>query len=138
MKLFWYDGIQRPPSPEGHDLNKWGIGVLFVGDKGKLLADYGRQILLPESQVQGLQAGRAVDRPVAGPLRGMDPRLQDGRADAVQLRLLRHAGREQPAGHGGVPRAARSSSGTPTTLKATNCPEADKYIRREYRAGWSL
>ena len=50
VKLFWYDGIQRPPSPEGHDLNTWGIGVLFVGDRGKLLADYGRRILLPESQ----------------------------------------------------------------------------------------
>ena len=23
-------------------------------------------------------------------------------------------------------------------LKATNCPEADQYIRREYRKGWSL
>ena len=22
--------------------------------------------------------------------------------------------------------------------KATNCPEADKYLRREYRTGWSL
>lgn len=23
-------------------------------------------------------------------------------------------------------------------LKASNCPEADKYIRREYREGWTL
>ncbi len=23
-------------------------------------------------------------------------------------------------------------------LRATNCPEADKFIRREYRQGWSL
>jgi hypothetical protein len=23
-------------------------------------------------------------------------------------------------------------------LKATNCPEADQYIQREYRKGWSL
>jgi hypothetical protein len=23
-------------------------------------------------------------------------------------------------------------------LKATNCPEADKYIRKEYRSGWEV
>ena len=23
-------------------------------------------------------------------------------------------------------------------LKAVNCPEADKYLRREYRKGWTL
>jgi hypothetical protein len=23
-------------------------------------------------------------------------------------------------------------------LKATNCPEADRYVRREYRHGWEL
>ena len=23
-------------------------------------------------------------------------------------------------------------------LRATNCPEADQYIRREYRKGWEL
>ena len=26
----------------------------------------------------------------------------------------------------------------PVNLKATNCPEADAFIRRPYREGWSL
>jgi hypothetical protein len=26
----------------------------------------------------------------------------------------------------------------PEKLKATNCPEADRFIRREYRKGWTL
>ena len=26
----------------------------------------------------------------------------------------------------------------PVQLKATNCPEADQYIQREYRPGWEL
>ena len=29
---------------------KWGSGVLFVGEKGQLLCDYGRYKLLPEEQ----------------------------------------------------------------------------------------
>jgi hypothetical protein len=24
------------------------------------------------------------------------------------------------------------------SLKATNCPEAEKYLRRQYRKGWAL
>jgi hypothetical protein len=24
------------------------------------------------------------------------------------------------------------------SLKATNCPEAEKYLRRQYRKGWTL
>ena len=35
MKLTWYDGVKRPAvARRAIDLNKWGIGVLFVGDKG--------------------------------------------------------------------------------------------------------
>ena len=88
---------------------------MFVGDKGILLADYGKRILLPRGRLQGLPAAEAVDRPVAGPSPGMDPRLQDRRADALQLRLLRHAGRAQPAGHGRLPRRqeARVGPGEP-------------------------
>ena len=26
----------------------------------------------------------------------------------------------------------------PVNLKATNCPEADRFIQREYRKGWTL
>jgi hypothetical protein len=26
----------------------------------------------------------------------------------------------------------------PVNLKATNCPEADQYIRKPYRKGWEL
>ena len=33
---------------EGTPLPQWGLGVLFVGDKGMLAADYGRRYLLPK------------------------------------------------------------------------------------------
>ena len=45
LKLFWYSGAQqRPPI----DLPKWGNGTLFVGEKGMLLTDYNKLVLLPE------------------------------------------------------------------------------------------
>ena len=33
---------------------------------------------------------------------------------------------------------ARSSSGTPAKMYVTNAPEAERFIRREYRKGWTL
>ena len=47
--LTWYNGGKRPPQfATPGVLPAWGDGTLFVGDKGMLLADYGRHVLLPE------------------------------------------------------------------------------------------
>ncbi|MFM7102869.1 MAG: Gfo/Idh/MocA family protein, partial [Verrucomicrobiota bacterium] len=52
-RLFWYSGAKRPEVPGAPDLSKWGGGSLFVGEKGMLLADYGRYVLLPEETFKG-------------------------------------------------------------------------------------
>lgn len=46
--LTWYNGKRRPYYFQEGKLPEWGDGVLFVGDKGMLLADYDRHVLLPE------------------------------------------------------------------------------------------
>ncbi len=50
LPLTWYHGGKQPgPSILAPELAaKWRSGVLFVGAKGQLLADYGRRLLLPE------------------------------------------------------------------------------------------
>ena len=35
-------------------------------------------------------------------------------------------------------RAGQKLTWDAVALKATNCPKADRFIRREYRAGWTL
>jgi predicted dehydrogenase len=50
VTLWWHDGGLRPPQFERGELPDWGDGTLFVGDKGMLLADYGRHLLLPEER----------------------------------------------------------------------------------------
>ena len=56
VQLTWYDRHQRPKSPEGVDLMQWHLGIMFVGDKGILLADYNKRVLLPESDFKDFQA----------------------------------------------------------------------------------
>jgi predicted dehydrogenase len=137
LKLFWYDGIQRPPSPEGHDLNSWGIGVMFVGDKGKLLADYGRRILLPEDQFKDF---KPVE-PWIAPSRGHHAEwIHACKTGAPTLCNFEYSGMLVENNLLGVValRCGKKLEWDAANLKATNCPEADKYIRRQYRPGWSL
>lgn len=53
VPLTWYHGDRRPPQFKDGLLPEWGNGTLFVGEKGMLLADYDRRVLLPEERYRG-------------------------------------------------------------------------------------
>ena len=137
VKLFWYDGIQRPPSPEGHDLTKWGIGVLFIGDKGKVLADYGRRILLPEKQYKDFKAPEPW---IPASLGHYKEWLHGCKTGAPTLCNFDYSGALVENNLLGTVafRVDKKLQWDAESLKAKNCPEADKLIKREYRPGWSL
>jgi predicted dehydrogenase len=55
LKLFWSDGgahfdAVKATTVAGKPVTGWGLGILFVGSKGKLVADYDKHHLLPEDQ----------------------------------------------------------------------------------------
>ena len=112
VTLTWYQGDgQARALDEQARSRKWDSGVLFVGDKGMLLADYGKHVLLPEEEFARLQAPRAVHPEVARPPRRVDPRLQDRRADDLQLRVRRLADRGEPPGQRRLPRRQEARVG---------------------------
>jgi len=142
VKVIWYDGGMRPARPdELEDGRRLGTGGhLFVGDKGKMLGDR----LIPESRRKeygkppqmiprspghhiewieackgGKPAGSNFDH--AGPL-----------AEAVLLGnvALRPEMKEK------MNRTKLLWDGP--NLKITNVPEANEFLRRDYRDGWTL
>lgn len=51
IRLNWHQGGAMPGSPDGSiDLKKIGHGVMFKGDKGFLIADFTRRILIPHGR----------------------------------------------------------------------------------------
>ena len=142
VKLSWYDGGIRPPRPAeiADDQHMGDNGILFVGDKGKMLEhtllpeskrkEYGRPPqMIPRSPGHykewiaackgGKPAGSNFDH--AGPL-----------AETVLLGnvALRLELREK------LTRARLDWD--PEKFEFTNLAEANQFLRREYREGWTL
>ena len=137
VKLFWYDGGKQPPTPEGIDLEKWKIGVIFVGEKGTLVADYGRCVLLPEDKYK--------DFPVPQPQIPVSPGQQKEwlaacKTGSPSLCNFDYAGVLIENNLLGCVafRVGKRLQWDAANLKATNCPEADRFIRKQYRRGWEL
>ena len=64
--------------------------------------------------------------------------MQDRRPDDLQLRLQRRADRGGAAGQRRLSPGQADRLGRQGTCKATGEPEAEKFIRKEYRKPWTL
>jgi predicted dehydrogenase len=137
LTLHWYDGGQYPPSPPGIDLTKWGIGVLFVGEKGQLVADYGRKILLPAEKFQGFAPPKETIPPSQGHYQEW---LHACRTGAATLCNFDYSGMlvEHNLLATVALRVGKKLSWDPGSMKAIGCPEADPYIHPPYRKGWGI
>lgn len=143
VELCWYDGGMRPPVP--HELledNKDlpAEGMMFVGDKGKILAGF--HVENPQI-ISGDKMG--------APATTTDKRTQVERSTAA-LQLFIDAcksGKQYPGNFGEAEhiteainlysvalRTGRMLKYDAASQSITNVPEANKYLSREYRAGW--
>jgi predicted dehydrogenase len=146
LDLFWYDGGMKPRLPqevEAHNVEMPREGILFVGDRGVIMADF----------------------------RGQNPRLfVRGESKALRIEETSAQGRGRTRGgrhsswlqacYGGEPSPGSFLNAGPITdavnlgtvalragkkvlfddesMRITNVPEANRYLRREYRTGWEL
>ncbi|MCY2951872.1 MAG: Gfo/Idh/MocA family oxidoreductase [Planctomycetota bacterium] len=137
----WYDGKKLPARPEELEADRKlpSNGSLFVGDKGKILVnDAVSPRIIPESKMQAFERPkpfipRVGDHKVdwlnaikGGPPAGSDFTLFGGPLAEVVL-----------LGNVAI-RTGKKLDWDHANLKATNAPEADQYIKREYRKGWEF
>ena len=138
----WYDGGKRPPqlgslkNKDGTPL-EWGEGTLFVGEGGMVIADYDRHFLLRENVVVDLtppaesisaSIGHHAEWIAACKSRsattcGFD--YSGPLTEAVLLGVVSY-------------RVGKKLEWNGPEMRAQNCPEAERFIRHEYRKGWTL
>ena len=137
IKLVWYDADKRPKSPKGIDLTQWGIGVMFHGNKGTLVADYGVHYLLPKRDYRGFVVPKMEIPKSRGHYQEW---LHACKTGAPTLCNFDYAGMliENNLLANVAYRVGKKLEYDAKTGKAVNCPQADQYIQREYRKGWTL
>lgn len=137
VKVSWYQGQNRPAIWAAGGIPKWDSGVLFVGDKGMLLSDYGKHVLLPEKEFADFKR----PEPFIPSSKGQHGEwLHACKTGDPTTCNFEYSGWLTEANHLGnvAYRAGQKLEWDAAKLKATNCPNADQYIRRDYRPGWKL
>jgi hypothetical protein len=137
LNLTWYDGDRKPPQIAEQKLPNWGLGVLFVGEKGMLQADYNRLRLFPDKDFATFERPlRSIEKSIGHHAEWIAA-CKDGRpttcnfdysgalTEAVLLGTVAY-------------RSGKKIEWDGPNMKAINCPEAEAYLRRDYRKGWSL
>ncbi len=137
VALTWYNGGGYPPFLKERNIPQWPNGVLFIGSKGMLLADYGKHQLLPESQFADFtppepfipsSIGHHLEWIEACKTGGPTTCNFDYSGALTEAALLCNV----------ALRTGEKLTWDAVNLKAVGCPEADKYLRRAYRPGWML
>ena len=135
---YWYDGGQRPPNPPGVDLAKWGIlGMLFIGEKGMILSNYGKHLLLPKKQ---FETYKRPAQSIPASIGHHNEWIVGAKTGKPTPCNFDYGGKMTENIMVGIVscRMKQKLEWDTKALKATNCAEADKYIRKQYRKGWKL
>lgn len=157
VKVFWYDGGKKPGMPskifhqarESDDVGD-GVhnveqrdplfkGLLFTGDQGWLLADYNLRVLIPKDDNSDLSYFSPGERIPSSPGHhdewiaackngGTTGSNFDYAGKLIEHNLLALV----------AYRTGQKLEWDASKLTATNCPEAEPFIRRKYRKGWTL
>jgi hypothetical protein len=136
-KLTWHQGEAKPEIWTEKKIPQWNDGVLFIGDKGMLLADYGKHVLLPEEQYKDFTRPEPTIPESAGHHREW---LLACKTGSPTLCNFDYSGALTEANHLGnvAYRTGKKLKWDPAKLECPGTPEASKFIGRVYRPGWNL
>jgi len=158
IKVSWFDGGLLPQRPDEllpeEAFGNWDGGVLLEGTKGKLLLDcYGenprllptklmKQVSLPQQTIARVPEGHYVqwvNACIAGPGTGKTsspfeyagPFTESILIGNLAIRSFLMKNKDQYPGRKKLLWDAKN-------MKITNFDEANQFVKREYRDGWSL
>ena len=138
VKLTWYQGLEKPQIWKDKGIPQWANGHLFIGDEGMLLSDYNKHVLLPEETFADFkEPDPFIPRSTGGHHQDWVDACKGG---APTMCDFEYSGLLTEANHLGnvAYRAGKKLQWDTKEMRATNAPDAEQFIRREYRKGWKL
>ncbi len=150
LQVHWYDGGMLPSRPVelDHRLQMPRTGLLFVGEKGKLMAGFsggnflGRRgfkggLLLPEEKFRDFQEPPASLRRVEDHYHEWTEACKTGARTVCPLEFGCELTEMALLGALAL-RTGRLIEWDAAQMRVTNDPEADALVNPPYRAGWTL
>jgi predicted dehydrogenase len=139
VTVTWYDGANRPFLPKELEPGRKlpGQGGLYYGEKGTLMATHmGGPRLIPESRMKGFKVEPFLPRGInhyqewirackGGPKPSASFDYSGPLSETILLGNV-------------AARAEQKLFWDGPNFKVTNVPDAEKYLKREYREGWNL
>lgn len=156
VKLLWYEGGLTPPRPLELEAGRRmgdGSGVLFIGTKGMIMCNtYGEQPrLIPETSMKAYKQPPKRLQRVANGLSGIyadfinaiktgEPACSnfDVSGPLSEITLMGNLAVRVNAAFQDKGLRGQRLLWDGEKMEVTNMPEANKFVKREYREGWSL
>ncbi len=143
VKLTWYDGGLTPCIPdeleEGRRIGDRNGGVLLVGDKGTIMCGcYGENPrIIPESKMAAYEQPPKTIPRSPGIHEGWLAACKGGKPASSNFDVSGNLTEIVLLGNLAL-RTGRRLDWDGPNMKVTNFPEANQYVHRGYRDGWSL
>lgn len=137
VNLTWYHGGKRPNGLPAKWDARYKSGVLFVGTEGKILANYGSHVLLPEEKYADFKKPEPWIPNSIGHHKEWVMACINGGPTTCHFEYSGPLTEAALLGNVAF-RAGKKLDWDAKNLKASNCPEADQFIQHIYRDGWSL
>ena len=141
VKMTWYDGGKMPPRPKKVTDYEWsrmkGGGLMYVGDKGTMIGGNTRQGRILGELGKDLKPPDRTIPKSPGHYREWLDACRGGPAALSNFDYAAALTETVLLGNIAL-RSGQKIEWDPTRMKVTNVPEANQFIRREYRKGWEV
>ena len=145
-KVLWYHGPEgmkrrsdylQPLVGNDTRINDWGIGVAFIGSDGVLVADYGKLVLSPGDKFKDLPQPENKIPSSPGHYAEWIYAAKTGGESLCNFtysgKLIEHNLLGNVAHRAGKKLEYDAKTGT-----ITNVSEANRFLKKEYREGWTV
>jgi len=143
IQVSWYQGGVMPASPAPWvDLNKIGHGALFEGSKGSLVAEFNARLIIPTGNAADMTYYKPRPKEALIPPLGdfQQQWISACKGDLKTSCDFEYSGNmiEQMMLGLVAYRVGKKISYDPVNGRVTDVPEANEFLKRTYRAGWTL
>jgi predicted dehydrogenase len=137
LKLTWYHGGRKPTRLPPEIGEKWESGVLFLGERGMLLADYTRRVVMRDAGFKDYVAPDSINSDFTKHHREWIQAIKTGKPASSDFAYSGPLTEAALLGNVAF-RAGCRIEWDSKNLRAKNCSNAQQFIQHEYRPGWKL